>query len=199
MERKAWVVSYMRELDRKKRKAILDQAILEEGLSPENDLRRQLFEARYGLQSGTEVDHFVRGWMSMLYLGNNTRGLFAARRTAREKASIRSDWKMDLAETFGSTGRTVLYEEFYNLVRLYIDLCRNDRTYSSYLLGLGTMNEGSLAAKIARDIRQTAFVTATEIGENSEFSGLTEAAEEAFADVYPDDVHLLHKGAGKER
>lgn len=199
MERKAWVNSYMSELNRSKRREILDKAIEEEGLSPENELRKKLWESRYGHQADGEVDYFIRGWMSMFYLGTSAKGLFAARKIAREKAAIRSDWKMDLAAGYGSTGETVLYEELYNMARLYIDLCRHDRTYSSYLLGLGTLNEDALSGKIAKDIYQTAFVTAEEIGTGDEFAVFRKAAADAFCDVYPNEKHLLQKHVRKER
>ena len=42
MEKKPWVVQYMYELDRKKRKELLDRAIELEGETPENELRRKL-------------------------------------------------------------------------------------------------------------------------------------------------------------
>ena len=199
MERKAWVNEYMKEMDRGRRKEILDQAIEEEGLSPENELRKKLWEARYGKQADSEVDYFIRGWMTMAYLGNNTRGLFAARKIAREKTVIRTDWKMDLAEQYGSTGEAVLYEEFYNMSRLYIDLCRHDRNYGSYLLGLGTLKDDALSAKIAKDICRTAFVTAGEIGKDGEFDAFSRAAADAFADVFPKEKHLLQEYLRRER
>ena len=42
MERKQWVERYMRELDRGRRKEILDRAISEEGSAPDNELRAKL-------------------------------------------------------------------------------------------------------------------------------------------------------------
>ena len=44
MEKKPWVVQYMYEIDRKKRKQILDEAISVEGLTPENELRQKIYE-----------------------------------------------------------------------------------------------------------------------------------------------------------
>ena len=59
MEEKSWVAEYSRELDKKKRKEILDAAIEAEGMTPEAEVRSKLWEARYGQRpkETTEVDH----------------------------------------------------------------------------------------------------------------------------------------------
>ena len=72
MEERLWVEEYKKEFDKKRRKEILDAAIESEGLSPENELRLKLYEARYISAKGdVEVDTFMRGWMNMYFMANN--------------------------------------------------------------------------------------------------------------------------------
>ena len=65
-----WVQDYYNETDRPKRKEILEKAIAEEGMTPENELRKYLYDARYGdsEEAGREVDYFIRGWMTLEYM-----------------------------------------------------------------------------------------------------------------------------------
>ena len=49
-KKKSWVAEYSRELDKKKRKEILDAAIEAEGMTPEAEVRSKLWEARYTLR-----------------------------------------------------------------------------------------------------------------------------------------------------
>lgn len=193
MQRRSWVEQYMRETERARRKAILDEALQEEGMSPENELRQKLFEARYSRSENPEVDYFIRGWMQMFYLGGAAHGLFAKRRIEKDAAAVLHDWRFDLAEQYGEIGRTVLYEELYNMAALYISLCRNDRNYSAILLGLGRMKDENLVGKIAHDVYTTAVETPRAINKAEEFKLFTEAAVAAFCDLYPEKKEAFLK------
>ena len=60
-DEKLWVQQFKREMDRGKRREILEQAIASEGMSPENELRKKLLDARYTSQNDAPVDFFIRG------------------------------------------------------------------------------------------------------------------------------------------
>ncbi|MBQ9321339.1 MAG: hypothetical protein IJ239_03125, partial [Eubacterium sp.] len=163
---KQWEREYYRELKREKRKRILDAAILEEGMSPENELRSRLLEVRYGkkLEKGQSVDYFIRGWMTLRFLANSSKSLFFKRKNKRELESLRADWQFDLAAEYGETGQKVLYQEFCQLTRVYLDLCQKDKNYGSILFGIGHIKEDSLMGKIGRDIYTVAYEVPQEYG-----------------------------------
>ena len=136
MAENLWVEQYRCEIEKEDRKEILDKAIAEEGLTEENALRKQYFEWRYEKNKKTEVDRFIRGWMSLAYLDNEIKSMFGKKRIKKAIEDIREDFHMDLAAGYGEMGQRVLYDEFYNTARLYISLCEEDKTYNSILLGL---------------------------------------------------------------
>lgn len=191
MDRSPWAEQYMREMSRKKRRRLLDEVIAEEGMSPENELRLKLHEARFGINEKAEVDYFIRGWMTLYNLQNVSRGLFGKKRIARDLASVHADWKEEMAGAYGSIGEEVLYQELFHMILFYIRLCQTDRNYSSVLLGFGRMQDQNLTAKIAGDIYRTAWEIPEQQNCAGEFRLLQRAAADAFAEAFPDDEDLL--------
>ena len=193
MDRKPWLEKYMRELSRKKRRLLLEEAVVEEGMSPENELRKKLYEARFGLNEKAETDLFIRGWMTLYNLQNAPRGIFGKKRIQRDLAQIQADWKYDLAASYGSIGEEVLYEELYHMILVYIQLCMTDRNYSSLLLGMGRMQEETLIVKIAGDLCRTAWDIPAQLNCVEDFAILRRAAEDAFCDRFPDDDDVIRR------
>ena len=190
-DEKLWVQQFKREMDRGKRREILEKAIASEGMSPENELRKKLLDARYTSQNDAPVDFFIRGWMTMSFLNNSGHALFGKRKAQKELDSIRKDWKFSLAEEYGETGRQVLQDELYNMCRLYISLCQSDKQYGSFILGLGRVSNESLMNKISRDLFQVAYAIPEDLGVAEEFSIFTHAATDAFRDYFPESENLL--------
>ncbi|MBQ9061230.1 MAG: hypothetical protein IJ121_00175 [Eubacterium sp.] len=193
---KQWERDYYRELKREKRKAILDAAILEEGMSPENELRAKLLESRYGkkLEKGQSVDYFIRGWMTLQFLANARKSFGFKRKARKELASVKADWQFDLAAEYGETGQKVLYQEFCQLTRVYLDLCQRDRNYGAILFGVGRIKEETLQNKIGRDIYTISYEIPQEIGAVEELKLFTDAAARTLTDVFPeiaDDFYEL--------
>ncbi|MGN0362462.1 MAG: DUF6553 family protein [Bilifractor sp.] len=191
MERKQWVERYMRELDCQKRKEILDQALAEEGNAPDNELRARLLESRYGKRNAQNVDYFIRGWMSMYYVNTTARGFFARKRIEKEKASVLSDWKVEMIQEYGEIGKEVLYEELFNMTMLYFHLCETDKNYGSIILGLGHMKDESLISKIAGEVYRLAYETPRVMGAEEEFALFTKAATDAYCEKYSNQQEYL--------
>ena len=198
MEEKNWVNEYSRELDRTKRQQILAAAIEEEGLSPANELRKKLIDARYGKNKSQEIDYFVRGIMRLFYLKNGAGRFFAKGQSRREKEGIRSDLKLASGKPYGEVGEQVLYEEYSNLARLYISLCKSDKNYGAILLGLGKMKESSLVNKIARDIYTAAFDVPERAGMTDEMRTFQRAFTDVFCETFPDKQALLTERIGQK-
>ena len=191
MAENLWVEQYRCEIEKEDRKEILDKAIAEEGLTEENALRKQYFEWRYEKNKKTEVDRFIRGWMSLAYLDNEIKSMFGKKRIKKAIEDIREDFHMDLAAGYGEMGQRVLYDEFYNTARLYISLCEEDKTYNSILLGLGRMKPAKLVAKIAADLYHVSCEIPKEIGMDEELKLFREALTEAFCDTHRKQKNLL--------
>ncbi|MCI1328349.1 MAG: hypothetical protein LKG53_05010 [Lachnospiraceae bacterium] len=184
MMEKPWETEYYHELQADKRQKLLDEAIAVEGMSPENELRKKLLEARYGksLGRGRKVDYFIRGWMTLKMIAGNTRN---RKRTARDIRSVMDDWKFELAGQYGEAGNRILYQEFCNMALVYIDLCKKDRTYGAVILGIGRISDDSLTMKIARDIYSTAYDIPDEAGIRDDLRLFTEAATAMVCEALP--------------
>ena len=193
MEEKTWVEQYCLELDKTKRKKILDAAVEAEGMTPEAEVRSRLWEARYARRpkETVEVDHYIRGWMTMYYLKNGAKGLFRKKTARKEKEQILNDWQVEMALSYGEVGEKALYQEMCNMTRLYLQLCRDDKTYSSILLGLGKMKDASLIHKMARDVYTLAYEVPEKTGWEEDFRLFTKAATDTFYDVFPNEREVL--------
>ena len=198
---KQWERDYYRELKREKRKAILDAAILEEGMSPENELRVKLLESRYGkkLEKGQSVDYFIRGWMTLQFLANARKSFGFKRKVRRELASVKADWQLDLAAEYGEAGQKVLYQEFCQLTRVYLDLCQRDRNYGALLFGVGRIKEETLQSKIGRDIYTIAYEIPQEIDAVEDLKLFTDAAARTLTDVFPEIADGFYELVEKNR
>jgi hypothetical protein len=182
---KPWETGYYHELQADKRQKLLDEAIAEEGLSPENELRRKLLDARYGkaLGRGKKVDYFIRGWMTLSMLPSGSRN---KKRMARDIQSVMDDWKFEMAGQYGETGKRILFQEFCNMVLVYIDLCKKDKTYGAVILGIGRISDESLMMKIARDIYNVAYNIPDEAGISADLKLFTEAATAMVCEAFPE-------------
>lgn len=195
MEEKAWVEKYYEETDREIRKEILDQGIAQEGMTRENEIRMKFWESRYETREKDQVviDRFIRGWMGMSYLNTSSRSFLGRKKMDREKQKILEDWSMELAESYGEKGQEALYHEFCNMTRLYLKLCQEDKSYSSLILGIGTMKKESLINKIAQEIFTLAYAVPRYTGTEELFSGFTRAATDVFYETFPRNRDLLER------
>lgn len=184
---------YYLEVDRDLRKEMLDAKIAAEGMTPENELRSRLWEVRYTPRGKdpAEVDYFIRGWLSMHYLKQANNRFFARRNYKKEKEQILEDWGLALAAEYGQVGEEILYQELCNLTRLYLHLCKDDKSYSSLLLGLGRMKDSSLIGKMAKDVYTLAYEIPKMTGTVEEFRIFSKAATDTFYAVYPKNKSLL--------
>ncbi len=198
---KQWEREYYRETKREKRKAILDAAIVEEGMSPENELRSKLLESRYGkkLEKGQSVDYFIRGWMTLQFLGTARKSFGFKRKVRKELASVKSDWQFELAAAYGETGQKVLYQEFCQLTRVYLELCQKDRNYGAILFGVGRIKEETMVNKIGKDIYTIAYEIPREIEAEEELRLFTEAASRTLTESFPEIADDFYELVEKNR
>lgn len=194
MLEKEWVRNYYDETDRPKRKTILDKGIEEDGMTPENELRLHLYEARYGDSetAGREVDYFIRGWMTLEYLKSTSKFFLTKRKVSKEIATVREDWQFAKAAEYGEAGAEILYRELCNLARLYIQICRRDKAYGSFLFGIGRVKDSTLSKRVFDDIYRMAYELPHNMELVEEFAPFTKAATLTFCQEFPEETDRFY-------
>lgn len=191
---------YYKELNYAKRKELLDQLLEIDADSPENNLRRKIYNHRYAPVKGSpQADAFIRGWMTLEYLkAVHNKFLFTKRQKEKELKSLREDWMLDEFSASGEIGEHLMFREFYHLVSVYIDSCQRDRSYNSVLLGLGKIKSGTFHSKIADDIFSVAYTLPKDLGIKDELKTFTRAATQCFCDHFPNSASEFMDRAREE-
>ena len=192
-----WLEGYNMSITGEEKKRYLDLGLAEDA-SPENLLRKKLWEVRY-TQKGkvTGYDSFMALWMELGYEQKQMGHFFFKGRTKKKM--------MKLAEGFMfSEGTTealqdVLFKEYVNLVAVYISLCQKDKNYKSIVLGVGTMKDESLLYKIAEDVYNTGCGAAILSGMTEQYELLMRASKAAFLDAFPQDIGVWNAAEEKFR
>lgn len=191
-----WLEGYNLSTEAEEKRGYLEQGLSEER-SPENLLRQKLWEKRYLDRSGqiTGADQFMAQWMELSYQKEQLNRFFGKRRAERKVRKIGEN--LLFAEGTTEELGHVLYLEYVNLVSLYIMLCQRDKNYKSLILGIGTMKEENLVAKIARDVYGSACAVPKVCGMEEEFALLSRAAKDSFLLAFPRE-HYVWSGASEE-
>lgn len=186
-----WRKKYRNELDRHARRALLEECPEPEG-SPALDFRRHLLDDRYLRQNEADVDTFIRGWISASMLSRSgKKDLKINMRTRKIVDGILADWQLEAAEKLGEEGLSVLEDEFYNMILLYMAISKDDRKYSRTLFGLMPLDQRAMIRKLEEDIRSICFQLPKKLGMEDRLAPLGSAAEQAFSDVCGLPLHRL--------
>ncbi len=186
MQKNILETSYFIETNHLKRKKILDSLITSCNITPEIELCQKLYNARYG-NSGKnqEVDCFIRGLMTLEYMKNYKGFLLRKKRIQQERHSILKDLQCDLVKFYGDIGELILYNEYCNLIRRYLELCERDRTYSSFIFGLGKIKRTTFEKKVCDDIYRIAYVVPQMLNLEDELCLFSKAASDIVRQQYP--------------
>lgn len=191
----SWNVAFRRETDRNRRREILDQAEKDSLLSPEEAaFRRKILDARYDRKKDQLLDYYIRGWTKLNLLQKPSAGPGSKRRDAKDVRQVFADWQVDFCGRHGEMGRAALFDELYNMARLYIQLCEEDRRYNSVVLGFGRMKQETRTEKIASEFRAIMYDVPRRLNMEDDFSMFREAAKAAFGDCYPEQKELIEPG-----
>lgn len=194
MHKKIWDTAYYHETNRTARKKILDETIAAAGLTPSIELCQKIYTARYGESTEDyEVDYFIRGLMTLEYM-KTPKGIWDhKKKLLRERRNILTDFQCELAKSYGEIGERIIYNEYCNLIKLYMELCERDRAYSSLLFGLGRMKRKTLEKKLADDIYHLAYVVPKALDLEEELSLFSQAALHMFCQRYPREAEFFHE------
>ena len=181
---------YFETLDADERKSILER--IKESQTDDEFVRicEELFDNRYVSREKKvqKIDYAIRGWVNIKFLPEVARGWFTKKKLSDKVEEILADLGHDVCEKYGSRGMELWFKELCHTVRVYIDLCINDRSYGSVLFGLGKMKKERLVAKIGEDIVAVTYSIPKEIGKLNEFEQLAQAAKTVFVEHYPKEA-----------
>ena len=187
-----WPDSFYRERDPLVRKSLLDAADQNNMTPEDNEFRRKLLKIRYPKIDNPSLDQtdlYLRAWMDLRFLATDGEGLFGRGLNPKKVMKVLSGMGYDLPAD--KREERLLYEELYHLGMLYIALCREDKTYNSLLLGLGTISETRQVNKIAAEFRNVGSNVMKKYHCTEEAALFSKAVHNAFADMFPDYAELL--------
>jgi len=179
-----WLENYRRELDRSRRLLMLREAVSADGEpSREMELRQKLLNSRYLSERGSDIDTFIRGWVRCSILNIGKGAARKNKKLEKEISDILSDWQLETAESYGEAGLRVLEDEFYNMTLLYIAISKDDRKYSTTLLGLKHLGKDEVIGKLAADIYHVTSEIPEKIDLAERLAPLSRGAASAFEDA----------------
>lgn len=180
------IAEYYREADPKKRRNLLEQEIETGTDSEANQIRKEIWEARYSeMDEVTMADGYLRFWMAMEFNRKAANKWFGVKGAVKEIRKELNSVKFQELQQKSDLHKELLYRECCHLVKLYIDLCKTDRSYNSMLAGIITIKKEDVTAKIKRDIYETAVCLPRDLGMEEELSLLTKAAREIYELYFP--------------
>ncbi|MFV0528024.1 MAG: DUF6553 family protein [Lachnospiraceae bacterium] len=183
--------SYYEELNAVKRKQLLEEAIQAESQNEINDLRLELWNKRYfgriTRKSDTPMDAYIKLWMTLKYAVLNKPGIFGYKPLKREVTKHLKD--ISLAQT-GDLADAIMQQEWYNAACVYLDLCLNDRQYTSTLMKIISLKEEQIREKLAKDIFDVAYRSPIVLGMEEELKLMKRAALRAYHETFPQDRYL---------
>lgn len=184
------IAEYYREADPRKRKALLEQALASGEDMEANGIRREIWEARYKDDGTNVADGYLKFWMSMEFNKNAGSRWFGVKSAQKEIRKELDSVKYTEFLNKSELHKELLYRECCHLIKLYMDLCKTDRSYNSMLCGIITIKENDAKAKLQKDIYKTAVCLPKDISMEKELELLTKAAREMYELQFPGEGGL---------
>lgn len=187
---------YYQETEPLKRKKYLEESIKAGEQPEENQIRLRIWTLRYQEKSKVKdmsrADGYLKLWMNMKFAaGSNLTGWFSGKRIRRELNQQLEQLGFYELRQQGETAEKLLCEECRHAANLYLKLCKEDKNYNSALLGLMSISQDSLQAKIARDIYVISRKVPKALKMEEEFWAASEAVKEVFLSEYPQGADYL--------
>ena len=172
-----WLKSFYTQTDPVKRQQLLLENTRE--MEKEADqLRKQLFEARYG-KGKPRKDAFMGCLMNLKYIAESG-GMDWGGRKKKLAVEVIHDLGIFEFEQKTETEQELIRQELKN-------------TCTSVIFGMGQLSDEGIAGKIAEQLSRLAFDAPHILRMEKEFEPLQRAAVEAFREIYPDREHFLKK------
>lgn len=155
--------------------------------SEDDQYRALLWEKRY-CKNGkfVDIDLFLNSFIELSCLEEKLTSFFSKKSAQKKMHSICSSLLLD--QSLAAEQSYLLYQEFENVISIYIELCKSDKKYSSVLMGLGTLKEADLSFKIAKQLYTIVSGNARICGMEKEFSLLSKAGHDSFVRYFPNET-----------
>ena len=75
-------------------------------------------------------------------------------------------------------------------VKVYMELCESDKSYTSMLCGIMSMSEDKAKAKLQKDMHETAIILPATLGMEKELELIVKAAKEMYELHFPGEGGL---------
>ena len=191
---------YYEEIDPERRKELLEIGC--EQCPDENAdfIRRRLWDLRYAdpENSGRRVDLFLWQCVNLLCIYKTAGFLFTRRGAEKELQKARKTMGFELAETYGDTGKKLLYFECRNAIRRYFWTC-HDKSYQKKLFGIASMKEDEWQDKIAGNAWQLAEGLPERLGKKEELALFSDAVRDEYFALYADGQTRWKKYQDKQK
>ncbi|MDO4647391.1 MAG: hypothetical protein Q4B26_01985 [Eubacteriales bacterium] len=188
------LAAYYKEQDPDKRKKLLDQSIELQEEPENNEIRQKLWEIRYAEKSqaraGGRADAYLAMWMAMEFNRGAGKKVFRQKGARKELKKHVDKLQFEKFLNGSEAEQEMLYQECVHMVKLYMSLCKEDKSYNSYFGGIINMKKDAVNDKIKRDIYETAVELPTDL-EIKELEILVRAAKEAFEEFYPGEGGII--------
>lgn len=176
---------YNRSTDAETKKKHLDELIATDP-SEANLFRRLVWEKRFTKNGKiTGEDAFLNSFIALNFQQEQLTSFLGHKRAAKEVGVIYDQFM--LSDHLEDYQKEVLYQEYRNLVSIYVQLCRHDPKYRSMILGLGTLKEEDLSYKLAKDLYRIVCGAPRLCNRAEDFRLLSVAARDSFYSYFPDD------------
>lgn len=185
------IVKYYKEPDPMKRKSLLEQSIAAGEEPEENAVRKELWEVRYHdaseLGADTRADGYLGLWMSMEF-NRGSAGKFFGNKAAVKELKKRLDrLKFREFQQKSELHRELLYKECCHMVRIYVELCKTDKSYNTVLCGIMPLGSDNAVKKMKKDIYETAVLLPEALKMEEDLGIITRAAREVYEEFFPDE------------
>ena len=135
---------------------------LQKGLSESKDektlFRKSIFISRYCNKKGelTGGDTFLAAWLELKAQLRVIKQPLIGKKLAARNIE-RTAEELLLTKPMEDWQKEILQDEYLHMVKYYVLLCQNDRSYNSRFMGFMAMADDSLRQKLIDDIKAVAF------------------------------------------
>lgn len=184
------IEKYYKEHDPMKRKALLDEAIQSGEDAEANAVRKELWDVRYQssaeLGEKTRADGYLALWMVMEFNRDVSKKFFGYKRARKEITKNLETLRFKEFEEKSPLHKELLYRECYHMIKMYVELCRKDKSYNSALCGILTISSENVEKKMKNDVYETAIELPSAIQMEEELKVITDAAKEVLDEFFPE-------------
>lgn len=183
--------AYFNATDKNERKDIYKRIVEKEGESEKTQIMKEFFNHRYVSKEKNikNIDYAIRGWVNISFLPESYKSRFSRKKLPDKIEECLVNLGKNIAEDHGELGIELWYKELVNVCKVFVELCKTDKTYGCIIMGIGRIKESKLIKKICFDMINITHTIPAEIG-TDKFELLAKASRQAFMECFPKSGNL---------